>query len=65
MVRLVSSTKITPIKECVHCPFYDEVLSSNTMDKIYLCTDENNPKISHNKTELYEWFNTKCTYPFS
>mgnify|MGYP006910063392 CR=1 FL=1 len=62
MIRLVSHRKISPVISCIHCPLYDHTYSSNTMENIFVCMDETNPKVSKRKVDIYDWFNCKCTY---
>jgi len=62
MTRFIMIQKKIPVKDCIHCPYYDQTLSSNTMEKLYLCTHKSNPKITHSLADTYYWFNEYCTF---
>jgi len=62
MSRSIKYTEEKVISDCIHCPYYDEVLSSTDMRRLYICTDPSSPKITDKKFELFNWFKDLCTF---
>ena len=63
MTRIVEYSSPVHIRDCIHCPYYDEVSASKDMRKLYLCCDSKSTKITENKSDLYIWFHDKCKFP--